>query len=221
MKRRRVLGLVAGTLLVSGTVVNAGQEPALESTLARRAAVLAARTNLGGASAPVLGTAAVRVIGFAWKADDTPVAYPVLRIRDLQDGQVAARTTGTALGEFRFDSLHGGTYLIELLDTESRILAVGQPLVVLPGETVATFIRLSDADDRILALAIASRQSLNAVGQPLEVGQPQVVQPTGSAFTARTLDDRLFVGAAKRVVGTADDAQVPAIGGGRAASNES
>ena len=221
MKRRRVLGLVAGTLLVSGTVVNAGQEPALESTLARRAAVLAARTNLGGASAPVLGTAAVRVIGFAWKADDTPVAYPVLRIRDLQDGQVAARTTGTALGEFRFDSLHGGTYLIELLDTESRILAVGQPLVVLPGETVATFIRLSDADDRILALATASRQSLNAVGQPLEVGQPQVVQQTGSAFTARTLDDRLFVGAAKRVVGTADDAQVPAIGGGRAASNES
>ena len=40
MKRHRVLGLVAGTLLVSGAVVNAGQEPALESTLVRRAAVL-------------------------------------------------------------------------------------------------------------------------------------------------------------------------------------
>ena len=87
----------------------------------------------------------MRVIGFAWKGDDTPVEYPVLRIRDLQDGQVAARTTGTALGQFRFDNLHGGTYLIELLDTESRVLAVGQPLVVLPGETVTTFIRLSDA----------------------------------------------------------------------------
>ena len=56
MKRCRVLGLVAGTLLVSGAVVNAGQEQALESTLVRRAAVLAVRTNLGGASAPVLGT---------------------------------------------------------------------------------------------------------------------------------------------------------------------
>ena len=33
MKRHRVLGLVAGTLLVSGAVVNAGQEPASESTL--------------------------------------------------------------------------------------------------------------------------------------------------------------------------------------------
>lgn len=66
MKRHRVLGLVAGTLLVSGAVVNAEQEPALESTLVRRAAVLAARINLGGATAPVLGTAAVQVIGFAW-----------------------------------------------------------------------------------------------------------------------------------------------------------
>jgi hypothetical protein len=142
MKRRRVLGLVAGTLLVSGTVVNAGQEPALESTLARRAAVLAARTNLGGASAPVLGTAAVRVVGVAWKSDDTPVEYPVLRIRNLQSGRVVARTRGTALGEFRFDRLEGGLYLIELLDDNDRVLAVGQPLAILPGEAVGTFLRL-------------------------------------------------------------------------------
>ena len=40
--------------------------------------------------------------------------------------------------------MNGGAYLIELLDTKDRILAVGQPLVVLPGETVATFVRLSD-----------------------------------------------------------------------------
>ena len=139
--------------------------------------------------------AAVRVIGFAWNADDTPVAYPVLRIRDLQDGQVAARTTGTALGEFRFESLHGGTYLIELLDTESRILAVGQPLVLLPGETVATFIRLSDA-----AVTDAFIRLLDA---------------------GVTDDSQVFDGSAPALVQTADDAQVPAIGGGRAASNES
>jgi hypothetical protein len=66
----------------------------------------------------------------------------VLRIRDLQKGREAGRTTGT--GQFSFDSLNGWAYLIELLDTNDRILAVGQPLVVIPGETVATFIRLSD-----------------------------------------------------------------------------
>jgi hypothetical protein len=65
VKKPRILGLVAGTLLVSVAVVNAGQEPALESTLVRRAAVLAARTNFGGALSPVLSTAGVQVLGFA------------------------------------------------------------------------------------------------------------------------------------------------------------
>ena len=127
MKRPSILGLVAGALLATGAMVDAGQEPALESTLARRAAVLVARANLSGTAAPVFSTPGVRVIGFAWNGDDTPVEHPVLRIRDLQNGQVAGHTTGTALGRFSFDSLTGGAYLIELLDIESRILAVGSP----------------------------------------------------------------------------------------------
>ena len=145
MKKHRILGLVAGTLLVSGTVVHAGQEAAPVSVMARRAAIFAAGASFGGASGSVLGAAAVHVVGVAWESDGTPVAYPVLRIRNLQGGLVAARTTGTELGEFRFDSLPGGVYLLELLDVHSDILAVGQPLSVSPGETVITFIRLTDA----------------------------------------------------------------------------
>ena len=141
MEKRRILGLVASALLVSGVVVNAGQQ-APASTLARRAAVLAERANLGGASAPVSGAATVDVVGLAWRSDDTPIEHPVLRIRNLQDGLVVALTTGTALGEFHFDRLEGGVYLIELVDTDGGVLAVGQPLVVQPGETVGTFIRL-------------------------------------------------------------------------------
>ncbi len=153
------------------------------------------------------------------------MSYPLLQIRNLEDGQVVGRTTGTESGEFSFDGLAGGVYLIELLDTESRVLAVGQPLVVLPGETVATFIRLPDTADRILA--IASWQSVNAVGQPREVGPPLMVQPDEPVGTSTSLratrgfDGGLFGGTAERVVETAVDAQVPAIGGGRAASNES
>ena len=101
MKKRRILGLGAGVLLMTGVAVNAGQEPVLESTLARRAALLAARANLGGGSVPMLASTAVRVVGFVWHADDTPVVNPMLRMRNLQNGEVAARTTGTALGEFR------------------------------------------------------------------------------------------------------------------------
>ncbi len=181
MERRRTLGLVAGALLVSGVVVNAGQDRS-ESTLARRAVLVAARASLGGGSAPRLATAAMRVVGFAWKADDTPVAYPVLRLRNLQNGEVAARTIGTALGEFRFDMLSGGSYLLELLGSESEILAVSQPLVVLPGETVVTFIRARDS-------AVANEAPL-------------------------------FGGSAPAVVQAAAAAEVTALGGGFAVSNE-
>lgn len=149
MQRHRALGFVAGAVLASTAVLAAGQEPTLESIQARRAAALAARANLGDRSAvPAVRVSPVRVVGFAWNADYTPVAYPRLRIRDLRDGLVAANTTGTELGEFRFDELKGGTYLIELVDADDRVLSVGQPLAVRPGETVATFIMLADfADD--------------------------------------------------------------------------
>lgn len=140
MKRRRVLELVAGALLVFGGVANAGQEPALESTPERRAAVIAARTNLGNASDPVFDVTAVEVVGLVWNEMGTPVEYPQLQLRDLQDGMVVASTTGTVLGEFSFIGLSGGFYLIELVDDDDRVLAVGQALTVLPGETVSSFV---------------------------------------------------------------------------------
>ena len=191
MERRRVLGLVAGALLVFGGLANAGQEPALESTPERRAAVLAARTNLGNASDPVVGVTAVEVVGFAWHGDYRAVKYPRLRIRDLQDGRIVASTTGTVLGEFSFIGLSGGSYLIELVDDDDRVLAVGQALALVPGETVSTFvIWVEGLADQRFALA-------------------------GSGGTRR------FGGSAPAVVQAASGAQVTGLGGGsNAASNE-
>ena len=83
------------------------------------------------------------MVGFVWTDADTPVAYPRLAIRELTDGRVAARTTGTDLGEFRFDGLASGSYVIELLDDADRVQAVGQPLTVVAGDTVGTFLMVS------------------------------------------------------------------------------
>ena len=213
MERRRILGLVAGALLVSGGVVAVGQEPALESTLSRRATALAERAALDAGSVPV---PTVQVVGFVWREDDTPVEHPLLRIRNLQDGQVAARTTGSALGEFRFDSLDGRSYLIELLDHDDRILAVGQPLFVLPGETVGTFIRLSTeggpVDGRFTVLGTDGGVDGGSAGLSTEGGPAD----GRSAATSRGL----FSGSAREVVRTASEAQVTTVGGGNAASNE-
>ena len=178
-KKTRILGSVAGTLLVSVAVVNAGQELALESTLVRRAAVLAARTNVGGDFPPVFGTAGAQVLGFAWNENDTPVEYPVLRIRDLQKGRQVGRTTGTATGRFSFGDLSRGVYLIELLDANDHIVAVGQPLVVVPGETVATFIRITDT-------AVTGDLNLFGGSAPdlLEAATDARVRPVKGGFAA-------------------------------------
>jgi hypothetical protein len=168
MDTRKIMGWVVGAALVSGTVAVAGQAPTAELTLSRRVAMLAARVRLGGGASPRVGEPTVRVVGFAWREDDTPLEHPQLRIRDLKDGQVSARTTGTALGEFRFEGLAGGLFLIELVDADDHVLAVGQPLAVLAGETVGT----------------------------------------------------LFDSNAESITETANEAEVTALGGARAASNE-
>ena len=190
MERHRVLGLVAGVLLVFGAAANAGQEPAPESTTARPAAVLAARANLDSAFVPVFGVAAVQVVGFVWYPDHTPVNYPKLQIRNLQDGRVVASTIGTVLGEFRFERLDGGSYLIELIDSADRVLAVGQQLALLPGEAVDTFIMLVDE-----------------------------LADQGFAFAGGTGAQR-FDASAPALVQAATGARVTGIGGGNAASIE-
>ena len=217
MERRKILGSAAGVLLVFGGAVVAGQEPALESTLARRATALAARAALDSGSVPVLGAPSVLVVGFVWKGDDTPVEHPVLRIRNLQDGQVAARTTGSVLGEFRFDRLDGGSYLIELLDPDDRILAVGQPLFVLPGEAVGTFIRLSTEGG-----SIDSRFDVLITGDSSAYERSDVLSTEGSSVDGRVdvTSSGLFRGSAPAVIHAADDARVTAVGGRNAASNE-
>ena len=77
-----------------------------------------------------------QVVGVASNEDGTPLEYPQLRIRDLQDGQVVASITGTVLGEFMFIGLNPGSYLVELIDANDHVLGVGQPLTLLPGDTV-------------------------------------------------------------------------------------
>jgi hypothetical protein len=192
MERRRILGLGAVALLITGVVVNAGQEPVLESTLARRAALLAARANLGGGSVPLLASTAVRVVGFAWHADDTPIVYPILRIRNLQDGGIEARTTGPASREFRFDTLSGGSYLIELLDSDRDILAVGQPLTVLSGETVGTFIRLGE-----VVVPNEVRQPGQSVPTVVQTAAAADVTAIGGGFAASRERQRGFASRAE------------------------
>ena len=168
---------------------------------------LAARANLGGASAPAFDAAAVRVIGVAWQDDGTAVPYPQLQIRNLENGQVVARTTATESGEFSFDGLAEGVYVIELLDEDGRVVDVGQPMVLASGQTFGMF--------------LSSPAGGGGAGGGFTPGVDETAADQPTTITALSSGGGLFSGAAPRLVETAVGARVPAVGGGRAASNES
>lgn len=142
MKTPKMLGWVVGLLLWTGGS-SAAQAPVVEVTVATRAERLAEQVVASRLSSGVTET--VTVVGYAWYRNDRPVEHPVLRIRDLRNGEIVGQTVGSERGEFRFDQLTAGLYLLELIGEGDTLLAVGQPLDVRSGETVGTFILLGAA----------------------------------------------------------------------------
>jgi hypothetical protein len=82
------------------------------------------------------------VLGVAWKVDNTPIPSARLRLRNLVSGKVEATAVSDLTGQFTFAGIEGGTYVVELLGENGKVVTVGHAFVIAPGETVATFIRL-------------------------------------------------------------------------------
>ena len=146
------VGVVAAMVgLTIAPVALAQQTEGVTTVLAqRRAAALAARASR--AVAPRASVRGVQVVGVAWTAEYTPVHDPRLRLRNALSGLVAAMTVGNQQGEFAFDEVDGGTYVVELVDAEDRLQAVGEVLTVVGGEIVATFVMLSQVAPAVPAL---------------------------------------------------------------------
>ena len=159
----------------------------VRTRLAATASVLA--LLLGPAGRPVLARQDVRVdpavtprggtvTGTVWHRDDSPVANANLQLRDLTRGQVVQATIGDQLGRFTFTSVTPGNYVVELVDDNGTMLALGQAFAIGPIETVATFIRVGAAipwydgffsNAAAAALASAAALGVTAIGNG---GQP-------------------------------------------------
>ena len=117
---------------------DAGQEavPVAEAVRAeRRAAML-----LGDGRNFAGGT---KVFGTAYAADNSPIPYARLQLRNVTSGFVEATTTADETGAFTFGNIEGGTYVVEALDANSNVLGVGQVFSLAPGETMAIFLKLT------------------------------------------------------------------------------
>lgn len=82
------------------------------------------------------------ILGAAWKSDNTPIPSAKLRLRNVLTGKVDANTVANDLGQFSFDGMESGSYVVELVSDTGKILAIGHTFTVAPGEMVATFVRL-------------------------------------------------------------------------------
>jgi len=115
------------------------------------------------------------VFGFIWNARNEPIAGALIRLRSVTTGKIENTTSAATNGQFVFQNVEGGTYLAEYVDKEGKILAVGQVFNVAPGETVATFIRLSSRPSSFAAFFGSAAAAV--VAAAASIGVTAVVPP--------------------------------------------
>lgn len=122
------------------------------------------------------------VRGVIWNADHSPLPNAKVRLRNLQTGRVDAAAAANENGQFVFDSLEGGSYVIEIVDDNGKVIAVGQSFRVERGETVATFVRLGTrrpglsglfSNAAAAVIAAASGVGVTAIGSQAPPASPQ------------------------------------------------
>jgi hypothetical protein len=102
------------------------------------AAARAASAQLPAAPRPTTAT----ITGSVWNDRNEGIPGALVRLRNLTTGQLEATVRADGQGQFKFEDLKPGDYVLEYVDDQGHVLAVGHNLTVLPGDTVATFIRL-------------------------------------------------------------------------------
>ena len=170
-----VVVTAAGVCAIAALASGAGQQvPASGTTLARlgeRVRVVATTTR------------AISVMGFAWSATNDPLPNVDVQLRNLLTGTVEARSRTSDAGEFLFTDLEGGTYVVELINDSGRVVALGAPFTVAPGETVATFVRL--ALPAPWFTTVMSNSAVAAVSTAAGIGVVGVTPPAQNASADR------------------------------------
>lgn len=144
---------------------------------ASRAAQRAA-ASAGAGTVSATGARSTSVVGYLWTANNSAIPDATVQLRNTVTGQVELFTQTNAMGEFTFNNVAGGSYVIEYASEQAstNLLALGHPFTVAPGETVATFVRLSNALPIIIP-DVAGNVAAAAVQSAATAGVTAVVTP--------------------------------------------
>lgn len=121
-----VAGGCSGILVaLSATVVAIGSTPGSVTT----------RSAQGPAKA------AAAIVGVALNANNRPIPNAKVRLRNLMTGKIAAESVANEAGRFEFHAVKSGSYIVELMSGDGRVIAISHRFAAGPGETVETSVR--------------------------------------------------------------------------------
>lgn len=157
MKLKKTLASALAAVIILPGVLGAQARPPvptgpMTATTKSAAAIRASRAaqmNAARGAATGAGAASARstsVVGYLWTANNSAIPNATVQLRNTVTGQIEFFTQSNAVGEFTFNNVAGGSYVIEYASEQAgSVLALGHPFTVAPGETVATFVRMSNA----------------------------------------------------------------------------
>lgn len=163
---------------------------AASSVRSSRAAALAGK-GLTAGSGESLGRS-TQIMGYLWTSNNGAMTNANVQIRNTVTNVVERVATTNAAGEFVFQNITPGEYVIEYVQgSVAKIVAIGHPFTVSPGETVATFVRLSNGLPMLIpnelsnltsnvaaqAVTSAAAQGVSVVTTPLVSVVPTVPLP--------------------------------------------
>lgn len=90
----------------------------------------------------VVAKGATSILGVVWNVDNTPIPGARVQLRNLVSGKVDGTAVANEAGQFTFNQIEGGRYVVELLGANGKIVTVGHGFAIAPGESVATFVRM-------------------------------------------------------------------------------
>ena len=137
-----VFAAIAAAIALSVTTVGARtDDPRKDRRSAARTG--ASRPGAVRTTPATLNARTTAIVGSAWYVDNSPIKFANLRLRDVVEGKIEALTRADQAGEFTFENVPAGSYVVELVNEAGKVETVGHVFSIAQGETVATFVRLS------------------------------------------------------------------------------
>jgi hypothetical protein len=186
MHRSRLIAIGVITVMVSSTTHAGRAQNSGTPESGRRANAAMPRSVDGDDRAAVIrrpGTGLTGTVqGTAWRGDTTPLPQARIRLRNIQTGRGVAVAVTNSDGRFRFDLVEPGSYVVELLSANDKVIAVGDLFGVSADMQSITFVRLSAkspwfagffGNAAAAAIAAASTIGVTATGSNGRPASPQ------------------------------------------------